>query len=79
MAWGERYVGDLLEVTVPALLAPGNLPVLAAKFECEFVVITETQFFDRVADPRRSRSYCGSPMSGSCRSMICCPRGTGSR
>jgi hypothetical protein len=49
MAWGERYVGDLLEVTVPALLAPGNLPVLAAEFDCEFVVVTETQFFDRFA------------------------------
>jgi len=49
MAWGERYVGDLLEVTVPALLAPGNLPVLAAVFDCEFVAVTETQFFDRFA------------------------------
>ena len=48
MAWGERCVGDLLEVTVPALLAPGNLPAVAAKFECEFVVITETQFFECV-------------------------------
>ena len=47
MAWGERYVGDLLEVTVPALLAPGNLPALAGEFECEFVVVTETRFFDR--------------------------------
>ena len=47
MAWGERYIGDLLEVTVPALLASGNLPALATEFDCEFVVVTETQFFDR--------------------------------
>jgi len=24
-AWGERYVRELLSLTVPALLAPGNL------------------------------------------------------
>src|SRR5690348_14066075 len=47
MAWGERYVGDLLDVTVPALLTPGNLPALAAEFDCEFVIVTETRFFDR--------------------------------
>jgi hypothetical protein len=47
MAWGERYIGDLLEVTLPALLAPGNLPALAEELDCEFVVVTETQFFDR--------------------------------
>jgi hypothetical protein len=47
MAWGERYVGDLLEVTVPALLARGNLPALAGEFDCEFVIVTETGFFDR--------------------------------
>lgn len=49
MAWGERYVGDLLEITIPALLAPGNLPAFAGEFDCEFVIVTETQFFDRFA------------------------------
>jgi hypothetical protein len=29
-AWGEKYVGELLSMTVPALLAPGNLPYVAS-------------------------------------------------
>jgi hypothetical protein len=49
MAWGESYIGYLLEITIPALLAAGNLPALAGEFDCEFVLVTETQFFDRVA------------------------------
>ena len=49
MAWGERYIGYLLEITIPALLAPGNLPAFVGDFDCEFVLVTETQFFDRVA------------------------------
>ena len=48
MAWGERYIDDLIEITIPALLAPGNLPAFAAEFACEFVIVTETQLFDRV-------------------------------
>ena len=49
MAWGERYIEELLEITIPALLAAGNLPALAGDFECELVVVTETRFFDRIA------------------------------
>lgn len=49
MAWGERYIEEALELTIPALLAPGNLPALAGDFDCEFVLVTEIQFFDRVA------------------------------
>ena len=48
MAWGERYVGDLLEIAIPALLAPGNLPALAKNFDCELVIVTESRFFDRL-------------------------------
>ena len=48
MAWGDRYIDDLLEITIPALLAPGNLPAFAEEFECEFVIVTETRLFDRV-------------------------------
>jgi hypothetical protein len=48
MAWGDRYIDDLIEITIPALLAPGNLPAFVEEFECEFVVVTETRLFDRV-------------------------------
>jgi hypothetical protein len=48
MAWGDRYVGDLLEIAIPALLAPGNLPALAEIFDCELVIVTESRFFDRL-------------------------------
>jgi hypothetical protein len=49
MAWGDRYIDDLVEITIPALLAPGNLPAFAEQFDCEFVIVTETRLFDRLA------------------------------
>src|SRR5580704_14990467 len=49
MVWGDRYLDDLLEITIPALLAPGNLPVFADAFACEFVIVTEARLFDRIA------------------------------
>jgi hypothetical protein len=49
MAWGDRYVADLLAVTLPALLAPGNLPAFAEQFDCELVIVTETRLFDQIA------------------------------
>jgi hypothetical protein len=49
VAWGERYISYLLEITIPALLAQGNLPALTSDFDCEFVFVTETQFFDRIS------------------------------
>ena len=48
-AWGDRYIDDLVEITIPALLAPGNLPAFAEQFDCEFVIVTETRLFDRLA------------------------------
>ncbi len=49
MAWGDRYIEELLSVTVPALLAPGNLPAFAEDFDVEFVMVTETRLFELVA------------------------------
>src|SRR5580692_11838849 len=46
-AWGEKYVSDLLSLTLPALLAPGNLPHLAAAVPCEVVILTQQRFFPR--------------------------------
>ena len=48
MVWGDRYIEDLLSLTLPALLAPGNLPAFTAEFESEFVIVTESRFFDRL-------------------------------
>ena len=47
-AWGERYVNELLSITLPATLAPGNLPYLASVAPCEFVIVTEEAFFSTV-------------------------------
>jgi hypothetical protein len=49
MAWGDRYIADLLSLTIPALLAPGNLPTLATRFDAELVIVTETRLFDQIA------------------------------
>ncbi len=61
MAWGERYIDDLLSMAVPALMAPGNLPAFAEHFDSELVIVTELRFFDRiVAAPAVARllQYC---------------------
>jgi len=48
-AWGEHYLDILLSLTIPALLAPGNLPYVAASTSCELVILTEERFFAAVA------------------------------
>src|SRR6516162_8018978 len=60
-AWGERYVHQLLSLTLPALLAPGNLPSVAASVPCELVVLTEEGFFATVeshASILRAKEFC---------------------
>src|SRR6516164_177805 len=44
-AWGEEYADTLLTLTLPALLAPGNLPYVASEVPCELVIVTERRFF----------------------------------
>lgn len=46
--WGEAYVNEVLSVTLPAMLAPGNLPALCGMFEIELIVVTEARSFDMV-------------------------------
>jgi len=60
-AWGERYLDDLLSITLPAALAPGNLPYLAAMGPCEVVLLTEEKFMsmvDRHPTVQRIRRFC---------------------
>jgi hypothetical protein len=59
--WGQRYAARFTELTLPALLAPGNLPHLAAALSTEAVVVTQRELFDviRAADSfRRLEKYC---------------------
>jgi hypothetical protein len=60
-AWGEKYIGELLSITLPALLAPGNLPYVASVAPCELVILTEQALFARVLGDvtvRKIRELC---------------------
>src|SRR5262249_23435267 len=46
-AWGENYVDTLLTLTLPALLAPGNLPYVASQVPCELVILSQRRFFSK--------------------------------
>jgi hypothetical protein len=61
VAWGDRYIGELFSYTLPAVLAPGNLPALAESFDCEMVIMTEERWFDRLREQpiyQRIGRYC---------------------
>src|SRR5499426_1066996 len=60
-AWGEKYIDELLSMTLPALLAPGNLPYVASVLACEVVILSEEGAFAKIlAAPavRRIRDIC---------------------
>jgi hypothetical protein len=60
-AWGEKYIRDLTSMTLPALLAPGNLPFVAGRVPCELVILSEEASFPRFrAEPviRRLEALC---------------------
>jgi hypothetical protein len=66
-AWGERYVDMLLSLTLPALLASGNLPYVASTVPCEFVILTEHHLFSRVLEHpsvRKLREICALRLIG---------------
>jgi len=52
--WGKVYADKLTSMTLPALLAPGNLPALCSMFHVEVVIVTEAKLFDAI---RGSRSF----------------------
>jgi hypothetical protein len=39
-AWGEKHLDLMLSFNLPALLAPGNLPYVAAQAPCQVVILT---------------------------------------
>ena len=47
-AWGERYVDELVSLTLPATLAPGNLPYIASVCPCVFIILTQEIFFEKI-------------------------------
>jgi hypothetical protein len=60
-AWGEKYLELMLSFTLPALLAPGNLPHVAANVPCQLVILTEERLFARVVSHpavAQAKSYC---------------------
>lgn len=50
--WGLSYCDKVLKITLPALLAPGNIPALAEDFDVEVSLVTEERLFDFVAQSR---------------------------
>ena len=36
VVWGENYTRQLIDYTIPTLLAPNNLPKLVERRRCEF-------------------------------------------
>src|SRR6266699_3788760 len=52
--WGSVYAEKLVSMTLPALLAPGNLPSLATMFDIEVVLVTESKLVDYI---RQARSF----------------------
>lgn len=64
-AWGRKYIDDLLTLTLPGVLAPGNLPALADAFPCEFVLLTQRAHFDHIrasASFRRLEATCAAQL-----------------
>lgn len=44
--WGQRYIDRFASLTIPSLLAPGNLPALATRTDLEIVILTLTRDID---------------------------------
>jgi hypothetical protein len=47
--WGARYLKQFVDVGLPTLLAPGNLPALAKALPCEFVLLTSDEDAEQLA------------------------------
>jgi hypothetical protein len=46
--WGDVYLEKVLSATLPAVLAPGNLPALNESFDVELTIVTEGRFFELI-------------------------------
>lgn len=52
--WGRSYVNDVLSLTLPAVLASGNLPAFCAMFDVEVAIVTESRLSESI---RASKSF----------------------
>lgn len=41
--WGTRYVQQFIDLSLPTLLAPGNIPALAVRLPCELEFLTSSE------------------------------------
>jgi 2-polyprenyl-3-methyl-5-hydroxy-6-metoxy-1,4-benzoquinol methylase len=48
--WGYRYVRQFLELGLPTLLAPGNVPAVAAALPCEFILLSSADDEDFIRE-----------------------------
>jgi hypothetical protein len=46
--WGQRHIAQFLEASLPTLLAPGNVPALAARLPCRFILMTRSEDADAI-------------------------------
>jgi hypothetical protein len=63
--WGRGYTDRFLELTLPALLAPGNLPYLSMALDTEVVLVTQRDLFDVIrADQsfRQLEKHCATKL-----------------
>ena len=50
--WGKLYVREMLDLTLPALLSPGNLPKFVQDIDCEIVLVTQERWFEQVMNSK---------------------------
>ena len=59
--WGQRYLRRFFEFSLPTMIAPGNIPALAAALPCTFVFLTSAQDAELIAEHpgyRHLRAIC---------------------
>ncbi|HEY1857217.1 hypothetical protein [Acidocella sp.] len=59
--WGRRYIQQFIDLSLPTLLAPGNIPAVAARIPCELEFLTsrdDAEFLLSSPDLARLRSVC---------------------
>ena len=59
--WGENFIDDFLQLSLPSLLAPGNLPSLAENYQTRFVFLTrlrDVPVFERHPAYQKLKTIC---------------------
>lgn len=48
--WGEAFIIQFVNISLPTLLAPGNIPAVAAVLPCTFIFLTNTEGAETLRD-----------------------------